>query len=133
MFFLLYCVFCSDRSELFSVNLHSPMMCENTCRVVTTLAIYSEVHGYKYNLFAHRPPIMTSTSLLTFRPFRQIKEEKLTWNWANVVSFYIFSSTHYVKDIIAVAVASQLLAKLLSKDGMTYYWVAEWGNEWMNN
>jgi len=41
------------------------------------------------------------------------------------VSFYIFSPIHYVTDIISVAAGSQLLATLLSKDGITYFWVAE--------
>jgi hypothetical protein len=50
-------------------------MCEISCRVVNNLAIYSEVHGYKYTLFVHRPPIMTRTSLIIFRHFRQIKKK----------------------------------------------------------
>ena len=74
----------------------------------------------------------TRTTLITFRNFRQVKEEILTWNWATVVSFYIFSSIHCITDIIPVAVGSHILATLLGKDGITYFWVAEWGNEWLN-
>jgi len=52
------------------------MMCEILCRVLNTLAIHSEVHGYEYTIFAYRLLITTRTSLITFRHFRQIKEEK---------------------------------------------------------
>jgi hypothetical protein len=51
-------------------------MCEIPCPVVNTLAIYSEVHGYEYTLFAHRPPIMTRSPSLHSDVSDQTKEEK---------------------------------------------------------
>jgi hypothetical protein len=95
------------------------MMCEIRCRVVNTLVIYSDVHGYEYIIFAHRPPIMTRTSLITFRHFRQIKEENPYLKLGHCCVILHFSLIHCVTDIIPVAIGSQLLATLLSKDGMT--------------